>query len=347
MRPLPAATARLEHELTRISAVRELADGRVLVADAGDRRLYVADLARGTVRRIGREGSGPSEYASLGALLPLAGDSTLLVDAVGARYLLLRGDSIVETVPSGSPAHLAGARQPVGADASGYVLATRAMGSPPSASPGAMPPRMDSLYLVRVHRSTGNADTVAAMLARPSRISVIGPREAPTGMNVTSNPLAAGDVAVMSTDGWVAIARQYPYRVDWIRPGGALVMGPPIENGRRRLTIADKVAAMARLAASRGREPDDPDSRDDWPEFLPTFLPGALIAAADGRAWIARAPQPEGRLVLDVVDRSGRRVGRVSVGGNERIIAVSRNAVYVVQTDDDGIQWLRRHPLPS
>jgi hypothetical protein len=309
--------------------------------------LYVADLARGALRRIGREGSGPSEYASLGALLPLAGDSTLLVDAVGARYLLLLGDSIVETVASGSPAHLAGARQPVGADASGCVLTARAMGSPPSASPGAMPPRMDSLYLTRVHRSTGKADAIATMLARPSRINVIGPREAPTGMNVTSTPLAAGDVTGMSLDGWVAIARQDPYRVDWIRPGDARVMGPPIENGRRRLTTADKAAAMSRLAATSGREPDDPDSRDDWPEFLPTFLPGALIAAADGAAWIARTPQPEGRLVLDVVDRSGRRVARVSVGGNERIVAVSSIAVYVVQTDDDGIQWLRRHPLPS
>jgi hypothetical protein len=337
----------LNHEFTRISAVRELADGRVLVADAADRRLYVADLARGTVRRVGREGSGPSEYASLGALLPHAGDSTLLVDAMGSRYLLLLGDSIVETVTSGSPAHLAGARQPFGADASGFVIATRAMGSPPSASPGAMPPRLDSVYLMRVHRSSGNADTIATMMARTSRISVIGPREAPTGMSVTSNPLAAGDAAAMSLDGRVAIARQYPYRVDWIRPGGALIMGPPIENARRRLTTADKAAAMARLAASRGREPDDPDSRDDWPEFLPAFLPGALIAAADDRVWIARTPEPEGRLVLDVVDRSGRRVGRVSVGGNERILAVSRSAVYVVQTDDDGIQWLRRHPLPS
>lgn len=346
-RALPGPTARLAHEFTRISAVRELGDGRTLVADAGDLRLYVANWTTGAVAPVGREGRGPAEYASLSSLFPLAADSTLLVDLVGARYLILLGDSIVETVSSGSPAHLAGARTPIGAGGSGWVIATRSMGSSPNPSPTAMPARMDSVHLVRVHRVRGTSDTLVTMMARPSRITMRGSREAPTGIDVSSNPLAAGDAAVMWPDGWIAVARQSPYGVDWISPTKGVVKGNPIPFERRQLTEADKRGAMHRMAAARGREPADPASRDDWTEFLPPFLPGSVVAAADGRAWIRRSPEPGSREgVYDIVDREGRRVSRVTVDAMARVVAVAGRAAYVVVTDDDGLQFLQRHPLP-
>jgi hypothetical protein len=346
-RALPGPAARLAHGFTRISAVRELADGRTLVADAGDRRLYVADWTTGAVTQVGREGQGPAEYSGLGALFPLAADSTLLVDVVGSRYLVLLGDSIVETVSSGSPAHLAGARAPIGAGGPGWVITTRSMGSSPKPSPAAMPARMDSVHLVRVHRVRGTSDTLVTIMARPSRITFRGPREAPTAIEVSSNPLAAGDAAVMWPDGWIAVARQSPYGVDWISPAQGVVKGNAIPFERRRLAEADKRGAMQRMAAARGREPADPASRDDWPELLPPFLPGAVVAAADGRAWIRRAPEPGIReTVYDIVDREGRRVSRVTVGSATQVIAVAGLAAYVVMTDDDGLQFLQRHPLP-
>jgi hypothetical protein len=206
---------------------------------------------------------------------------------------------------------------------------------------------MDSVHLVRVHRVRGTSDTLVTIMARPSRITFRGPREAPTAIEVSSNPLAAGDAAVMWPDGWIAVTRQSPYGVDWISPAQGVVKGNAIPFERRRLAEADKRGAMQRMAAARGREPADPASRDDWPEFLPPFLPGAVVAAADGRAWIRRAPEPGvGAGTYDIVDRTGLRVSRVTVDAATQVIAVAGLAAYVVVTDDDGLQFLQRHPLP-
>src|SRR5688500_12239189 len=94
---LPAPNAKLDQEFTRIVAVRELADGRVLVSDAGERKLFLTDFTSGAASVIGQEGQGPEEYRSVGQLFALAGDSTLLVDQLGARWLLLHGAKIVQT----------------------------------------------------------------------------------------------------------------------------------------------------------------------------------------------------------------------------------------------------------
>lgn len=343
---LAGPAARLSHEFSRITSVRELPDGRLLVVDAVDRVLYVADFGRDLVRQVGREGQGPGEYGRLGALLPLPGDSTLLVDLGGARYLLLQRDSIVVTVPPNSPAHLAGATLPIGTDGTGRVIATRAMASPASRDPMAMPGRIDSLHLIRVHRATGASDTIATLRARESRIVVSGRGSAMT-TQITFSPLATGDVALSLPDGWVAIARMDPYRVDWITPDGRLTTGPRLPFDRRSPSLAEKRAAMERLAATRGTAAADPSTRDDWPEVTPPFLPGALLAGPNGTVWVRRVPDAAARTVsYDVIDRSGTRVASVVVPESDHVAGVGREWVYVIHTNDDGIQQLRRHPVP-
>lgn len=343
---LQPAAAVLGHEFSRITSVRELTDGRLLVVDAGDRVLQVADFQRNLVRQVGREGRGPGEYGRLGALLPLPGDSTLLVDLGNARYLLLRGDSIVVTVPPNSPAHQAGATLPIGADGANRVLATRAMASPPSRDPMALPGRIDSTHLIRVHRSTGAADTLATLRARETRIRVSGTRGNMT-TSITFSPLAGADAAAAFLDGWIAIARVDPYRVEWRSPEGRLTSGPDLGHPRRAPSQAEKRAAMERLAASRGAQPDDPATRDDWPELIPPFLPGALITTAGGQVWIRRLPDPSLQAIdYDIIDRRGQRTAVIRLPDTEQVVAVGRAWVYVVRTDDDGLQQLRRHPLP-
>ena len=108
--PLGAPNARLNAEFTRVSAVRELDDGRVLIVDEADKRVAVGDWKTGTVRQIGRVGSGPGEYQLPQRLLALSADSTLLTDVMAGRWLLFAGDSIVETIPASAPPIAAGAR---------------------------------------------------------------------------------------------------------------------------------------------------------------------------------------------------------------------------------------------
>ena len=83
-----------------------------------------------------------------------------------------------------------------------------------------------------------------------------------------------------------------------------------------------------------------------WPEVLPPVdAPTVLLATSDGLLLIRRlasASQPETR--YDVVDRTGVRRAQLVLRPNEHILGFGATSVYVVETDDDGIQHLRRHP---
>ena len=93
-RPLALTKPETEYgePFTSISSIRELKDGRVLVADARDKILHLIDLRTGAVTKIGREGAGPGEYALPMRLMALQGDSTGLFDAGNQRYLTVHAD---------------------------------------------------------------------------------------------------------------------------------------------------------------------------------------------------------------------------------------------------------------
>lgn len=346
---LPATAVALDQEFTRIAAVRELADQRVLVLDAGEKRLVVMDFRNRSVITLGREGRGPGEYTQPNALHALPADSTLLVDAIASRWLLLHGASIVQTIPPEYPGIERGARSPLGADAHGNVLATRAFIDPrrltsiPESGP-------DSVNLLRVARSTGRADTLGRLKARRTRIVMrsAGPVGPGTSISIVNNPLAAGEQALLLPDGWIAIARLGPYRVDWIDPqrrhlaGGALpFVSVPVDTREKR-------GAMQRIAAARGQPAADPDTVPDWPTTLPPFLGEALLGAPDGRLWIRRTPVSRiAGTIYDVIDRQSRLLGRVRMKEQQRVVGFGTGFVYVAESDDDGLQFLRRHPLPK
>lgn len=360
-----APNATLDAEFTRVAAVRELPDGRVLVTDEADKRLVVGDWKTGGVRQIGREGSGPGEYQLPRSLFALAGDSTLLSDALAGRWLVLAGDSIVQTIPASAPPLVAGARVPLGADARGFVAATRPMGMPAANAPPSLPPRMDSSYLIRVNRRGGSSDTITTLAARPGRINVTGPVERPTRIEIVVNPLAVGDQAVVFPDGAIGIARVGPYRVDWFgadsvdrgqtristpRGGsdGRVVRGAALPFDRHPVTEREKRAILQRQATERGMEPRDPEAVPDWPATLPPFLVGGVLPAADGRMWIRRtAHAGDPRVHYDIVGRNGALVARLVLEEGVHVAGVSRTALYTVATDADGIQRLRRHALPA
>lgn len=344
---LGAAEATLDAEFTRITAVRELADGRVLIVDEADKRVAVGDWKTGAVRRIGREGSGPGEYQLPRSLFALSADSTLLTDVAAGRWLLFAGDSIVQTVPASAPPVAAGARSPLGADARGLVAASRPMGMPAGGTQTVLPPRRDSTYLIRVNRRTGASDTVATMAARPGRINVTGPIERPTRVEIVMNPLSVGDQAVVLADGAIAVVRVDPFRVDWIGPDGRMVRGKPLPFERHPVTDREKRAILQRQATERGVEPRDPESVVDWPSTLPPFLVGGVLPTGDGRVWVRRTQHAgDSRLHYDVIGRNGSLAARLVLGVGEHVAGVSRTFVYTVFTDADGIQRLRRHALP-
>ena len=75
-----------------LSNVRELPDGKVLVADPLGQILAALDMDAGTMDMWGREGGGPREYRQPDAVHALPGDSTLLVDLGNGRLTVIAPD---------------------------------------------------------------------------------------------------------------------------------------------------------------------------------------------------------------------------------------------------------------
>jgi hypothetical protein len=63
LRTLAKPDAEYAEPFTQINGVRELKDGRVIVSDVREKTVQLVDLKAGSAQKIGREGSGPGEYA--------------------------------------------------------------------------------------------------------------------------------------------------------------------------------------------------------------------------------------------------------------------------------------------
>lgn len=333
--PLPPGNARLSEEFSDLIAIRELRDGRVIVYDRKESRLLVANFATDAVTSIGRTGRGPGEYETIVTLLPIGGDSSLTAQA--GRWLLLDGDKIVATLPPDNPAVRAVSLWPIASDQHGRVLSRgfeRGRGAVPA----------DSSFVLLVDRATGKSDTVGRTreaVRRPNISITTGADKQPTSVSVTRLPLDVREVPQLFADGWIAVVRLDPYRVDWRSADGRWTRGSPLPFREIRVTDAEKEAYLVRRPGFR--------RATGWPEVLPPVdAPTSLFATPDGWLVIRRlasASQPETR--YDLVDRTGVRRSQLVLGTNEHILGFGASSVYVIETDDDGIQRLRRHPYSA
>ncbi|MDE2795043.1 MAG: hypothetical protein OXL34_09515 [Gemmatimonadota bacterium] len=373
---LPAPNATLtERQFSKIRApVRELEDGRLLMADLIENALYVVDFGSGEVREIGSVGEGPTEYQRAGHLFALGGDSTLFTDVTTRRWLVLAGDSVVNILRPAEPILLRlyrDAEELLGADASGRVLGVEGFAYRPEVAVGISNKNADSLrFLI----STGNAldqgsgegvselETVTEMGGRGrlgfkiNRVEMVFQgREVYTNAR-TPSPLASEAQAWLFKDGWIAVADPDPYRVDWRRPDGRWIRGDSLPVA---LVPVDRRERCFAASPSESGE-CDLDRYPGWPEHVPAFQ-------MDTEAWrriapngIALRPGPTGMLLVnrtrsadhpenrfDVVDRTGALRGTIVVGANQTIVGAGRSSLYVTQKDDMDLLTLSRHPWPS
>jgi hypothetical protein len=324
---LPPANARPSTEFSDLTSIRELRDGRVLVFDRKENWLAVVNMADGAMKQISRYGRGPGEFEGTLAIFPLGGDSTLASDGL-RRWLIIVGDSVVATLPPDNPGVQAVSLWPLGVDRRGNVL-TRVFSRDLAIS--------DSQPVALVNRTDGRADIVARLHseARKAPIRVVN------GSEQVGRPFRTAEAALLLPDGWLAVARLEPYRVDWRSPDGAWMKGPAIRTPAVRMNARERQAYTKRNAWAR--------YITDWPELLPPFdVPTALFSTPDGWLVIKRlSSAAENDHRYDLVDKSGVRRGQLSLRPNEAIIGFGVASVYVIETDDDGIQRLRRHPYAA
>lgn len=347
---------------TTVSSLRELRDGRLLVSDRRDRTVQLLDLSTGKAKPVGREGSGPGEYALPVGLLALPGDTTLLYDAINARLLLILPDgtpgSVLRLPEPFNPASRGGPRA---ADSRGrfyYEMARR--GQPGSRYAGS------AADLLRLDRKSLRVDTLATLALPADRFE--GARSLPSGMlqTFTNKPLAPRDVAAIAPDGRVAVVRAKDYHVEWIAPDRKLTFGPPIPFEPVKVTEAERKAFLESQTrpgtivvrggtGAGGSAPraapapaGDPFAGEpvDWPERKPPFLANAAVVAPDGRLWVLKTGAHDDPFpCYDVIDAGGRVVERITLPPRTRLAGFGAGVVYLVRADADDLEWLGRYRL--
>lgn len=269
------AEAEFAEPFSGVSGVRGLADGRVVVADSRDKLVQVVNLATGAAVKVGREGSGPGEYALPSLLLPLPGDSSVVHDPLNQRFLVVGPDGKpgatfrvgADAPPPGGPAG-----GPPGGAASGGTVVRRGGGAPgpvimmaglglgrPTASDAAGrlyfegiplvmgpngPTSADSAPVIRYDRATRRADTLA-WLRLPKGTAEVrtsgGGNNQRVMMRIGGNtPYPARDAWSVLPNGTVAVARVADYHLELYPPGGTVVRGAPVSFTPVRVGEAEK-----------------------------------------------------------------------------------------------------------
>jgi hypothetical protein len=227
----------------------------------------------------------------------------------------------------------------------------------------------DSNAIARYNLVTRKIDTIARLRPQPRRMTAT--MDADGNVTSTGNAIpprfSTGEVAVPFTDGWLAVGRLEPYRVDWRSPTGQWTLGKPLpfieiliddreieayearEAAQEGKTAAERKAAQDAYMASRVRSGRPPLGARATVRAFPPFQEYARhTPAPDGRVLIERmqtADHPERR--YDIVNRRGTLDGYFTLGENETLLGAGKRSIYVLEIDDNGIQWIRRHPWPA
>lgn len=239
----------------------------------------------------------------------------------------------MRTLPPDTRAVRAVSLWPLGADRMGRVLSRH------------FAPRGESSYVALVNRQTGQSDTIARLRAgiRRAPVQAVTSPDGSTGVRIGRIPLNVSEMPLLFPDGWVAIARLEPYRVDWRAPNGRWTRGSPLPFVSRRMNMREREAYSARNSWSA--------NATDWPAVLPPFddaLYHIFFASPQGALVIRRIPSASERDTwYDIVDRRGALSGQLVLPANQHILGFGAQSVYVITTDNDGIQRLSRHPWPS
>lgn len=352
---LRAPNARLAQEFSQIRGVRELRDGRVLVTDRLEEKLWVADFASSASRVIGRPGRGPIEYHLPTALTPLPGDSTLLVDEGNSRLVVISPSLAIARSFS---LRLPGIGFPLGARVAdsrgryylqipGWISNARERG--------------DSVWVVRYDPRGDRVDTLALIQGAISPPARRDGRQ----MGIPFVPFAPQDAWSATPDGRLAIVRARDYRVEWVGADGKVTRGSPVNGARLPVTMADRIAFTRSFIANSpigGRDPnggmtaapaellEEKSIRaiaegNAFATVMGAFASTTPIVAPDGTLWVERSAHVGTPSVWDTFDAAGRNVRRTTLPAGRRLVALGRAHAYLVHTDDDGLEHLERYPL--
>ncbi|MGQ0648501.1 MAG: hypothetical protein ACT4P7_13130 [Gemmatimonadaceae bacterium] len=368
-RALGKPLVELAEPFSGASEVRELADGRLVVLDVKDNALQLVSADFESLRPIGREGSGPTEYRRITQLLPRRGDSTLAYDVMNARFLVIDNKGAAASTIS---LRDASGGLPVGPMAvRGYDAAGRLyyqgmkLGMGPSG-----PTISDTSAILRLDPQAKKVDTLGLVRIGSPSMKMSGDAQKGTGavrLSVPAYPVV--DEWGLLPDGRVVVVRGADYRLEFITGPGVVKSVGPVAYERVKVTEADRAkmretqkkmeeeiskaaasAASSMPATARGRARMPSMAMDmptEWPDYKPAFGQAALKLAPNGELWISRhrAATTESP-IYDVFTGAGALRFRVELPAKHALVGIGAKHLYVVRVDDDELQYLQRYVRP-
>jgi hypothetical protein len=312
---LKPADATLRDSAVGGSSIRELRDGRVLLSNRG---ISVADLRTGNVERI--------PDAPSGVLVPLGGDSTLIEVGISG-WIFLDGTRLLGMLPLNNAVVAATPHASAsGMDLSGHVLSV-AEGRPAS----------DSSTAILIDRTTAKMAIATRLWGSPP---VLGGQPAPT--------FVVNEMSILGLDGWMAVVRANPYRVDWRSPAGKWTLGAPIPVTPLKMDSRQQAAYWEYFGMAGSPNPVV------WPEFVPPITYPMPMMTPDGKVLVKRWATAEYPNRYDVINRRGELEGQIVLKGlHDRIVGFGATTVYILTAPDRSgpirgavAQTLERHPWP-
>jgi hypothetical protein len=272
VRRIESALAVSTEQITAITSVRQLSDGRVMVNDGSRRRLIIMDstLKHVTVVLDSMTDVENSYGIRPGALIAYLGDSTLFVDP--ASYSILVIDAAgkiarVKSVPrvqdvsyyTTSPASGAGVP---GIDAHGRLVyrraaATRMPAVPPPSNIPYIPEEPDSALIVRIGLSSRTLDTAGYVRIAKFIQTVSISSSGSLMFSGYENPMPVVDDWAVLSDGTIAFARGRDYRVEYLNPDGTRTSSAKLPFDWQRITDDDKTRWVDSAKAVQQKSADN------------------------------------------------------------------------------------------
>ncbi|HWA15259.1 MAG TPA: hypothetical protein VG817_02415 [Gemmatimonadales bacterium] len=340
----PEAT--LDRTFQQVSNVIELRDGRIALAELKDKTFLFANLANGEVSPIGEHADtikpndpAPGKHKLPGFVLRFPGDTVALVDYAAQRTTLWNEQGAFLGVLPG--AGVGGFNQPLSYDTlgNGYKEDIRTVLG--GLEPGQQV-ALDSLALMRIHRGSVTADTVARL-----KLPQWGQGQFGEQQKIVSTIFSGRDLFGVLPDGSIWIARASNNAVDWRAPDGTWTRGPARSYETIAVPQVEKDAFLERLRSQMAQmgAPAGIELMYPFADTKPPF--GAGLTDPAGFVWLQRSRAWGDSIpVWDVVGRDGKGVRSVQLPRNASLAGFGPGGrLYLILREGENAQRVARYSL--
>jgi hypothetical protein len=353
-----------DQSLNTVGQVMLGPEGELFISQPRDAEVRVYDVEGNLVRKIGRRGEGPGEFAQIG-YTGLSGDTLYVTEAGRISFFSLGGDFLgsraltTETVRGAQMSYAPFAPQMFILLSDGTALVKPGFfssASPPSDAPGVRESQM-RIPFYRTDSVSAVLDTVAweelggrsVGVMRGGRLFRLIP---PFDESPLVAPALDGTGLVVVDRGTDTITREAGFLVFGLNPDGDTLFSRRIPYEPLSVDGEYLREHVRQTQVVPRDQPGGPDSDAVEGDLRSAgVLPSvrvpvrALFVGQDGSIWLQRGDQGSESAVWQVLARDGEVAGVVRLPRNAQVVAASGETVATLELDEFDVPYVARYQL--